>query len=225
MAKYIRRTLTGSAGRRPGASFTVAMLAAWLGVAGPAGAAFKFWSGLGANSTWTNAANWGGTIPNPGDDLVFQAGAARLVNTNTFAAGTVFNSITFLGTNYVIHGNALALGGVTGLSAQNANGTNTFNLALTLNTALVLEGTGAGATLLLGTNGSINLNGHDVTVNAVGAMRISGAISGSGSAVKNGAGKLTLDGPLANTYLGTTFVNAGTVELAKSIFDGATQDR
>ena len=215
MAKYFRQILTGSAGRRSGVSFTVAVLAVWLGMAWPAGAAFKFWSGLGANSTWTNAANWGGAIPNAGDDLVFQAGAARLVNTNSFAAGTVFNSITFLGTNYVIHGNALTLSGAAGLSAQHTTGTNIFNPALTLGTALTVECTGAGATFLLGTNCSLVLNGQNVTLNSVGTMRVSGAISGAGQVEKNGAGKLTIDGPASNTYLGATFVNAGTVELFK----------
>src|SRR4051812_12874858 len=174
MTKNPEQTFGGSGTWRVPFPF-VAALFMWLSLA-PSEAAFRFWSGAGANSTWTNAGNWGGTIPNPGDDLVFQAGASRLMNTNTYAAGTAFNSISFLGTNYIIHGNAITLTGAAGLSAQNANGTNTFNPPLTLNASLLIECTGAGATFLLGTNCSINLNGHHVTNNAVGTMTISGVI-------------------------------------------------
>ena len=39
--------------------------------------------------------------------MVFPPGAARLANTNSFAAATVFNSITYLGSNYVVTGNAI----------------------------------------------------------------------------------------------------------------------
>ena len=36
------------------------------------------WTGGGGDNNWTTAANWGGTAPVAGDDLVFPAGAARL---------------------------------------------------------------------------------------------------------------------------------------------------
>ena len=55
-------------------------------------------------------ANWGGTAPVAGDDLVFPAGAARLSNTNDFGDGTAFNSITISGTGYTLAGNRIALG-------------------------------------------------------------------------------------------------------------------
>ena len=154
MNDELSRILFGT-GRRPGVVLTMLALSAWLGLAAPAGAALRFWSGGGANSQWTNPVNWGGVLPNPGDDLVFQAGAARLLNTNTFTPGMVFNSITFLGTNYVIYGNAITLAGATGLSAQHTTGTNTFHPALTLSNAPPIECTAAGATLILGTNSSV----------------------------------------------------------------------
>src|SRR5262249_2778592 len=61
--------------------------------------ATRTWTGLG-NGNWMTAANWnGGTqAPSPGDDLVFPSGAGQLANTNDFADGTAFNSITFTGT-------------------------------------------------------------------------------------------------------------------------------
>ena len=55
--------------------------------------------------------------------------------------------------------------------------------------------------LLLGGNGTIDTNGHD--------MGWSGPVSGAGSLVKSGAGTLTLSG--ANVYTGATSVNAGTL--------------
>ncbi len=42
-------------------------------------ATLRTWTGLGADANWTTALNWGGTAPVAGDDLVFPAGAARLV--------------------------------------------------------------------------------------------------------------------------------------------------
>ena len=42
--------------------------------------------GSSADANWTTATNWlGDVLPDPGDDLVFPAGAAQLTNTNDFA--------------------------------------------------------------------------------------------------------------------------------------------
>ena len=57
--------------------------------------ALATWDGGGANAFWTTPQNWvGDVVPNPGDDLVFPTGAARLVNVNDFAAGTAFDCAT-----------------------------------------------------------------------------------------------------------------------------------
>ncbi len=53
----------------------------------------RTWTGGGANSNWTNAANWGGTAPVAGDELRFPSGAMRMSNTNDFPAGTSFDQI------------------------------------------------------------------------------------------------------------------------------------
>ena len=65
-------------------------------------AAVATWTGGGADNNWTTPGNWGGVAPIAGDDLVFPGGAARLSNTNNFAAGTAFNSITISGTGYTL---------------------------------------------------------------------------------------------------------------------------
>src|SRR5262245_65714366 len=72
-------------------------------------AATRTWTGT-TSGVWTLAANWGGTAPVAGDDLVFPAGASNMTNTNDFAAGTNFNSITFTGGPYILNGNAIPLG-------------------------------------------------------------------------------------------------------------------
>ena len=221
MMNDLKRMTLRTGLRRLFSALSAALLLACLALATPAGAALRFWSGAGANSQWTNPVNWGGVLPNPGDDLVFQAGAARLLNTNTFTPGMVFNSITFLGTNYVIHGNAITLAGATGLSAQHTTGTNTFHPALTLSNALSIECTAAGATLVLGTNASLNLNGFNLTNRAVGTLEISGVISGGGTVTKTGAGKLIYSGGVANANPGATLVTAGTMQLKKTAIDGA----
>src|SRR5690348_6406348 len=82
------------------------------------------------NSNWSTAANWVGDVaPVPGgDDLQFPATAARKANTNDFV-GAAFRGIAFTGSNYVLGGNALTLGGnlTTGPGAIS----DYLNLALT----------------------------------------------------------------------------------------------
>src|SRR3954463_15114974 len=58
--------------------------------------ASMIWSGQSTvDSNWTTGANWvGGVAPQQDDSLVFPLGAARQSNTDDFAAGTRFRSIT-----------------------------------------------------------------------------------------------------------------------------------
>jgi hypothetical protein len=59
------------------------------------------WDGGGADNHWTTAANWVGDVaPQPGDDLVFPAGAARLANVNDFPGVTSFHHLAVNGFNY-----------------------------------------------------------------------------------------------------------------------------
>src|SRR5262245_8274483 len=74
------------------------------------------------NSNWSTAANWVGDVaPVPGvDDLQFPATAARKANTNDFV-GATFLGLAFTGSNYVLGGNPLTLGGnlATGSGTSN----------------------------------------------------------------------------------------------------------
>ena len=75
-----------------------------------AAAATRTWGGSSGN--WSNPANWvGGVAPVAGDDLVFPVGPYTM--TNDFAAGTPFESLTFLHgptASVTLNGNAIVLG-------------------------------------------------------------------------------------------------------------------
>src|SRR5262249_9408808 len=72
------------------------------------------WTGLGGNANWSNPANWSsGVAPSPGDDLIFDAPAARFAS-NDFATGTSFHSFRFGQINqqdFTIDGSAVLLTG------------------------------------------------------------------------------------------------------------------
>ncbi len=96
--------------------------------AAAAGPVTRTWTGAGANSNWTNHANWNPAAPNAGDILVFPAGAARKNNTNDYPAGTSFERVRLTGAGYTLGGNRVNLG--EGLLNDAAGGTNTINLVL-----------------------------------------------------------------------------------------------
>jgi fibronectin-binding autotransporter adhesin len=149
------------------------------------------WTGA-VNNLWSNGGNWsgiGGTTPVAGDDLIFPSGAANLSTSNDITAGTSFNSITISGSGYTLAGNSIALG-AGDLTDSNSSGSNTINLAISMSATRTLSVNNAGETLT-----------------------ISGVISGAGGLIKNGGnGKLILGG--ANTYNGTTTINAGTLSIS-----------
>ncbi|HEV8589467.1 MAG TPA: autotransporter-associated beta strand repeat-containing protein [Pyrinomonadaceae bacterium] len=154
----------------------------------PAFSATRTWTGGGGDNNWTTAANWGGTAPASGDSLVFPSGAARLSNTNNFAGGTSFNSITISGSGYTLGGNSIALG-AGGLSDTNTSGSNTITLAISMSATRTY---------------SIS--------NAAETLTISGIISGSGGLTMSGNGTLVLSG--ADTFTGATTISNGSTLIA-----------
>src|SRR5580658_3079808 len=77
-----------------------------------ADAAVRTWTGAGADDTWTNAANWGGTAPANADFLVF-SGTTQQNNTNNYSALSV-NGLSLTGGGFTLNGtnaNFLALNG------------------------------------------------------------------------------------------------------------------
>src|SRR4051812_22425417 len=85
-------------------------------LAAPAIAATWTGGGGAGAAEWTNSANWGGTAPVAGEQLVFPGGPVNLSSVNDFPAGTTFDSIIFNtnATGYSITGNSVTLTGTNG---------------------------------------------------------------------------------------------------------------
>ena len=192
----------------------LAWIAAGLQFAGSTAlAADRIWSGNGADNRWTNSGNWnGGIAPVTGDSLQFPAGAARLSNTNNFAAGTSFRMLTFSGAGYLSRGNTIGVS--NGISATHASGTTTLNLPVTLRNDSVFAVSESDASLSL--LGSINLNNMSVDFDGAGLITVSNEVSRGGTSAGNmvrklGAGRLLI---LRNpTYNLPTIVNGGTLQV------------
>jgi autotransporter-associated beta strand protein len=143
------------------------------------------WSGAGANANWNTSANWGGATPGNGDTLIFPV-PVKLLNTNNIANLTL-NQIRFAGSGFHLYGNAFTL---TNSIMATTNGANTIENNITLATANVLI----------------------VVSNGV-SLTLDGTLSGSVGVNKAGLGTLIYQSPGDNTYLGTTLVSGGTLQL------------
>ena len=154
-------------------------------------AATRTWTGLGADTNWMTAGNWD-VLPVAGDDLVFPSGvpAPSLANNNNFPALTSFNSITLSGTGYTLGGNSITLG-AGGISNGVVSGFNTINFSIVL--------------------GAV---GNFTIASEFNRLEVFGVISGSFGLTKAGVGLLRLRA--ANTYTGTTVVNAGALSIEQS---------
>ncbi|HEU4886936.1 MAG TPA: Ig-like domain repeat protein [Thermoanaerobaculia bacterium] len=168
-------------------------------------AATRTWTGTSSGS-WSDPANWGGTLPVAGDDLVFPAGALNPVNTNDFAGGTSFQSLSFADA-YSVGGNALTIGagGIT-----SSAGAVTIALPLQLGAAQSWTNTSGIPAQALTFTGNVDLNGFALTLigTSVGSRgRIDGAIGGTGQITIAGSGFWQFFG--ANTYAGQTIISSG----------------
>jgi autotransporter-associated beta strand protein len=103
-----------------------------------------------------------------------------------------------------------------GLGTLILSGANTYSGATTISGGILQIGNG-GTSGNLG-SGSI-INNADLVFNRSNSLTLDSVISGTGSLSKTGSGTLTLTD--ANTYSGTTTINAGTLELAGA--SGGTQ--
>lgn len=144
--------------------------------------------GGGANANWNNSANWGGAgTPGNGDTLVFQ-GLLNLVNTNNIANLTL-NQILFAGSGgFDLRGNAFTL--TNSITATNGAVTDLIENNITLATSDTLIVVSNNTTLIL-----------------------EGILSGSVGVDKAGMGTLVYQASNTNSYTGTTFVSAGTLQL------------
>lgn len=177
------------------------------------------WTGGGANGRWSTPANWlNNSVPSGGDQrLIFLSGAARKTNTNDFAAGTVFESIWILDQGYNIYGNPLS---TSLIRRDDTVGSSTFRPNIVLTEALTVHVELDAGLLVL--EGDLQLGAHSCRCSGLGDLTIAGVVSGTGGIAMNGSGRVRLAGEGANTYTGSTFLNAGTLELSRFTLRGAS---
>ncbi len=178
------------------ASSTGALL---LIAASPAHATLRTWSGLGADANWQTALNWD-ALPVAGDTLAF-AGSTKTANSNNFAAGTAFGSITFNpgASAFTLSGNQTQLGTPAAITAETVVTNNSASLQ-TLNTDLLLNGTTTDV---------------ERTFNAAsGNITLGGVISGNGRLGVSGTGANSVTLGNANTYTGNITVASGVLSFS-----------
>jgi autotransporter-associated beta strand protein len=175
-------------------------------------------------STGTNPGS-SGTLNVAGGTLQLQGAGALILGNNTSGTGVALGTGTvnqtagtvtvandsylylsgFGGGAYNLNGGTLAIG-ANSLQAHYGTSTSSYAFNFGGGTLKVIGSaltTSVATTLLPGTNSTIDTNGLSATFN--------GIISGSGNLTKQGLGTLLLGGN--NTYSGTTFVTAGTLQL------------
>lgn len=169
------------------------------------------------------------STPIAGSNIRFNGNAViNLLGNNTGITGTVTlggtngvnigNSNAF-GSASISHVNGEVLGGTTrGIAISNPFTLGTYywqgGFGLTLNGTLTLTGANQGFQTFAAITdtvqaGAVSLGANTLNVQggAVGGLRISGNISGTGGVAKSGSSALTLSG--SNSYTGATNVTAG----------------
>ena len=171
-----------------------------------------------------NAYTFAGTGSIAGVTALTKSGNNSLTisNANTYTGGTTISA------GQISINNASALGtGPIVFAGGNIDNTSGGAITLSTNNAQTWSGDftfGGSNALNLGA-GAVTLTGNrTVTVNGTGALTVGGVISGAFGLTKAGNGTLTLNG--ANTYTGTTTVNAGTIVVGpnSTLYGGGYKD-
>jgi autotransporter-associated beta strand protein len=182
----------------------------WAQVTLPTGVT---WSGAG-NGSWSNAANWSGTVPDT-------AGAFVTLDDTSASHSITVDGTRTIGTMTIKTVQSYSIGGSTiifdGGAGSTAHGTSAIHLLATRD---------ASGSFLNGSaniSSKIQLNNDLETDVGVGqTLALQASISGSGGITKNGAGLLALTG--SNSYTGNTIVNDGTLVLNLGTALGATSN-
>jgi len=185
-------------------------------------AAIKTWA-IAGGGFWTTPANWGGAIPQPGDDVVINQTVAGNI---TAVPSLTLNSISIGGTQNVT---LIGAAGVT-ITINNTNatpalsvalgrtltfggGANVVNLTLqTVTTPTVVTGVlanSANNTITINASQTLNINAGGTFTANVGTINVNGSISNAGT-VTGAAGNLSFTAN--STYNHNQ--NGGTIPIA-----------
>ncbi|MBM3868228.1 MAG: hypothetical protein FJ384_04775, partial [Verrucomicrobia bacterium] len=205
------------------------LLGGALSTAPQAQAANLTWSQSAVNTySWTDSANWGGSgFPDAIGDIANLSGAldgAQTVNLNAVITIGELNfgaSAPSSAAGYTLAGGTNGLlilddtdGDVSINKLNLSPSLDTISADILFNDALTISNNAGGGTLTL--SGALQSVASSITLNGTStagaaAIDISGVISTAGNLTKSGTGTARLSG--ANTYAGTTTVNAGTLVL------------
>jgi len=185
----------------------------------PVFAATKTWNGS-VSGSWHTAANWTpSALPANGDDLVFPSGAANKTTTNDFPAPALqVASVTLSGSGYTLAGNGIFLVGA--ITASYAVGSSTVSLPVEVSGSQTFSVTSQLASLAF--SSGVQIDGG-LGVGGSGSVTLSGVVSGPGGLTYSpsaATASLTLSG--ANTYMGPTGVNSGTLVVQNASALGST---
>ncbi|WP_341992487.1 autotransporter-associated beta strand repeat-containing protein, partial [Azorhizobium sp. AG788] len=181
----------------------------------------------------SDALTYAGAISGTGSLTQAGTGTLTLSGTNTYTGGTTISAGTLVGSTSSLTGNIVdnaalvfdqgtagtfsglvsGTGSVTktGSGTLTLSGTNSYTGGTTISAGRLQIGNG-------GTSGSITgniVNNATLVFDRSDALTYAGAISGTGSLIKNGTGTLTLSG--ASTYSGLTTVAAGGLAVTGSV--------
>lgn len=187
-----------------------------LAITVSAHAALRTWTGSGANTNWTTAANWSGNVaPVAGDTLEFPVVGTTFNSVNNFPAGTSFGDILIGAATYNITGNAITLNGDL---LYNFTGISQFSCPLQFTVAHTIQGDG---NLDIG---SVDVSGPSLSMNPTsGVLVVSGTITGTGALTKLGNGRLNLTQDNSG-FSGNLHIDAGEMDVYHSkALDGARE--
>jgi len=160
------------------------------------------WTGDGNDVNWSTAENWSGGVPVARRKILFN-GFKGQTNRNDLLLEV--DQVTFNNPGFHVGGNSLLLkGGIT------SRGHGTW----AINSTLAGPQTFASLIGVLSITGTVNNNGHYLTLLANNSLSLDNAVSGTGGLFKSGPGRLVITS--GNLYTGPTIINSGTLVLANS---------
>ena len=204
------------------AAATLLLLSALLTPPAASALSYTWTGGGGADTNWSNGANWGGNGPKDNEisvSLDFPALAGPYSSNNDLNG----LHVTFLSVatqlaegDYHFTGNAISIEGPSTFSSPGTGNPNlVWEIPLNLGANVTMAASGRQTRI----QGDIDLGARTLTFNAGGDIVLAGVISGTGNIIKNNTSALTISGN--DGYTGTTTVNAGLLLLTGHIGGGA----